>query len=169
MLNKSPDAGGPRPLIDRASNLADTARADDDGMRSSSASETSLGRVAHEQTNDQMPELRRTIAALDADSLVEMIGLAYARLEHDDARKIRRPDIELLRRLAHQAHDFDSSLMEHADQRRRVGEPRGKVSPEAAHTAEWANRLADALDPLVSGEASKRVSDDARIQTTGKS
>ena len=170
MLNKSDDPGGSRPLIDRASNAADTARADDDGMHAPSASGTSRDRVAQEQTaNDQLRDVRRAIAVLDADSLVEVIGLAYGRLGHDDPRRVRCADVELLRRLAQQAHAFDSSLIEHADQRRRVGERRGKVSPEAAHTAEWANRLADALDSLVSGRASKPVSDDARMATTGKS
>jgi hypothetical protein len=101
--------------------------------------------------------LRRTIATLDAESLTEVIALAYARLKPDDARKVRPPDVALLRQLAGQAHDFDSSLIEHADQRRRVGERRSPISPEAAHTAEWANRLADALDSLVTGKAPKRV------------
>lgn len=119
--------------------------------------------------NGQLRELRRAIATLDADGLAEVIALAYARLEQDDPRTVRKSDIALLRRLARQAHDFDSSLIEHAAQRRRVGERRGMVAPEAAHTAEWANRLADALDSLVTRTTPRGAADDARIDTKGKS
>jgi len=147
MLDRPPGAEGSNPLVDRASTTADTARADDDGM----ASDATRVRSATEAESDQRSRLRHIIDSLGANDLALVIALAYARLRGDDRINVQRADVELLRRLARQAHDFDSRLIEHADERRRVGERRGAISPEAANTAEWANRLADALDALLDG------------------
>jgi len=131
----------------QSANAVADARADDDGMpsASTSAQANAASRSAH---NDAAEALQHTIAGLDADGLSAAMAMANARLDQHDPRKIREDDVKMLHRLAGQAHDFDSFLIEHADARRRVGEHRGPVSPEAAHTAEWATRLTVALDAL---------------------
>ena len=89
----------------------------------------------------------------DADQLVSMMALSNAALPDDDPRKIRPDDVRMLRRLAGQARTFSTSLIEHAAERRSVGEPRGRVSPEAGITARWAERLAGALEAVLSLDA----------------
>jgi hypothetical protein len=165
MLDKR-SADSSSPLVDGASTTADTARADDDGMASAATaarnaaarSHNPQSRVAHtDAEGDQQRTLRRMIDMLDANGLALVIALAYARLGRGDRRHVQRADVELLRRLARQAHDLDASLIEHRDERRRVGERRGAISPEAANTAGWANRLADALDALLDGIPSESL------------
>ena len=160
MLDNKSGTDGASPLVDGASSTADTARADNDGMASPATAER--GRAAPTGTTrspvasagaeqDQQRALRRMIDGLDANGLAMVISLAYAHLDRADPRNVQRADVELLRRLARQAHDFDASLIEHDDERRRAGERRGAISPEAATTAGWANRLAYALDALLDG------------------
>lgn len=84
-----------------------------------------------------------------ADDLVEIIARANAALPDTDSRKIRSEEVAMLRRLASQASAFNARLVEHATERRAVGERRRPVSPESANTATWAARLADALEALV--------------------
>jgi hypothetical protein len=74
----------------------------------------------------------------------------------------------MLRRLAVQARTLNSSLLDHAAERRLVGERRGRVSPEASNTAHWAERLAAALETLTSRRAAVIVKGSARSrQRTG--
>ena len=65
----------------------------------------------------------------DAGRMVELIARANAAPPEDDERKIRR---------------------------RLAGERRGRVSPEARDTALWAERLAVALETVVSPSAATR-------------
>ena len=101
-------------------------------------------------------ELHALLASATADQLAELIAEANSALPEDDARKIRRDDVRMLRRLAGQARSLGQSLLDHAAERRQVGERRRRVSPEAGDTAQWAGRLAGALETLTS--ATSRIS-----------
>ena len=94
----------------------------------------------------------RILAGASADDVVEILARANAALPETDPRKVSRSDVDLLRRLADQARAFNATLVEHAAERRAVGERRRAVSPESANTAAWAGRLADALATLVRHE-----------------
>jgi len=100
--------------------------------------------------------LVRTVASMlasgTADELVEIIRRANGALPDPDPRKFRRHEVDMLRRLAGQAHEFNANLVEHAAERRAVGERRRPVSPESANTAAWAAHLADALETLIRDE-----------------
>ena len=85
----------------------------------------------------------------DPDELVGLIARANAALPDTDPRKIRPDEVAMLRRLAGQARTLDSSMLAHAAERRLAGERRGRVSPEASNTANWAARLAVALEAIV--------------------
>jgi hypothetical protein len=85
----------------------------------------------------------------DPDELVALIARANAALPDSDSRKIRLDEVTMLRRLASQAQTIDSSMVARAAERRLAGERRGRVSPEASNTAEWAARLAVALEAIV--------------------
>ena|SRR5690242_16307065 len=89
------------------------------------------------------------LAAAAPDDLVAIMARANASLPHTDGRKIRGVEVAMLRRLAGQARAFSANLIQHAAERRALGDARGPVSPESANTAAWAGRLADALEPLV--------------------
>jgi len=106
---------------------------------------------------DFATEMRALLASADADQLAALITQANAALPDDDDRKIRRDDVRLLRRLAGQARSFSASLLEHAAERRLVGERRGRVSPESGDTARWAERLAKALETLTARSGAERV------------
>ena len=95
-------------------------------------------------------DLNALLASASADQLADLIAQANRALPDDDARKIREDDVRLLRRLASQARTFNRSLLEHAAERRLAGERRGRVSPEAGKTAQWAERLAVALETVTS-------------------
>ena len=94
--------------------------------------------------------LHALLASATPDQLAELIAEANSALPDDDARKIRQDDVRMLRRLAGQARAFGQSLLDHAAERRQVGERRGRVSPEADDTAQWAERLAGALETVTS-------------------
>lgn len=98
-------------------------------------------------------EMQALLASADADQLSELIAAANAALPDGDERKICRDDVRMLRRLAGQARTFSDSLLEHAAERRSAGERRAIVSPEAGNTARWAERLAGALETVVSASA----------------
>jgi hypothetical protein len=100
--------------------------------------------------SDFAGEMRALLASADADQLSELRTRANAALPDDDPRKIHADDVRMLRRLAGQARTFSASLLEHAAERRLVGERRGRVSPEAGDTARWAERLSAALEALTS-------------------
>ena len=85
--------------------------------------------------------------------MTELIARANAALPDDDERKIHRDDVRMLRRLAGQARTLANSLLEHAAERRSVGERRGRASPESGSTARWAERLAGALEGVISRSA----------------
>lgn len=55
----------------------------------------------------------------------------------------------MLQRLSEQASDVNATMVEHAAERRKVGERRGRISPEAGNTAQWAARLAAALESML--------------------
>lgn len=96
------------------------------------------------------------LASANADQLAELVARANNALPDDDQRKIRGEDVHMLRRLAGQARTFSSSLIDHAAERRLVGERRGRVSPESGDTADWAERLATALETAVSPSTTSR-------------
>jgi hypothetical protein len=96
------------------------------------------------------------LASADADQLTELIARANAALPDDDERKIHRDDVHMLRRLAGQPRTLSNSLLEHATERRSMGQRRGRVSPESGDTARWAERLAIALQALASGSAASQ-------------
>ena len=102
---------------------------------------------------DFAKRMHALLASADADQLAELIARANAALPDDDERKIHRDDVRMLRRLAGQAREFSNSLLYHAAERRSLGERRVRVSPESGNTARWAERLAGALEGVVSGSA----------------
>lgn len=95
-------------------------------------------------------DLNALLASASADQLADVIAQANRALPDDDARKIREDDVRQLRRLASQARTFNRSLLDHAAERRLAGERWGRVSPEAGKTAQWAERLAVALETVTS-------------------
>ena len=95
-------------------------------------------------------DLNALLASASADQLADLIAQANRALPDDDARKIREDDVRQLRRLASQARTFNRSLLDHAAERRLAGERRGRESPEAGKTAQWAERLAVALETVTS-------------------
>lgn len=95
-------------------------------------------------------EVRAWIRTADADQLVELMALSNAALPDEDFRKIRPDDVRMLRRLAGQARSLNTSLTDHAAERRSLGERRGRISPEAGDTARWAERLVGALEATLS-------------------
>jgi len=90
------------------------------------------------------------IRTADADQLVELMALSNAALADEDFRKIRPDDVRMLRRPAGQARSLNTSLTDHAAERRSLGERRGRISPEAGDTARWAERLVGALEATLS-------------------
>ena len=109
--------------------------------------------AARRDQSDLMRAVRRILPGAAADDLVEIIARANAVLPDTDPRKVRRDEVDMLRRLANQARAFNATLVEHAAERRAVGERRRPVSPESAKTAAWAGRLADALESVVRYES----------------
>jgi len=95
-------------------------------------------------------EVRAWIRTADADQLVELMALSNAALPDEDSRKIRPDEVRMLRRLAGQARSLNTSLTDHAAERRSLGERRGRISPEAGDTARWAERLVGALEATLS-------------------
>jgi len=85
----------------------------------------------------------------DPAELLAVIARANAALPDTDPRKIRPEDVAMLQRLSEQASDINDTMVEHAAERRKVGERRGRVSPEAGNTAQWAARLAAALASML--------------------
>lgn len=81
--------------------------------------------------------------------LLAVIARANAALPDTDPRKIRPEDVAMLQRLSEQASDVNDTMVEHAAERRKAGERRGRVSPEAGKTAQWAARLAAALESML--------------------
>lgn len=108
---------------------------------------------AEGRQSDVVRAVEPLLAGATDDDLVEIIARASAALPDTDPRKIRSDDVEMLRRLAAQARAFNATLVEHAAERRAVGERRGRVSPESADTAAWAGRLANALEAVVRHES----------------
>jgi hypothetical protein len=126
----------------------DHARADDDGMASMAFAEPAIRSVPARE-RDALQAVRAVVENLSPGALGALISLANARLPDGDPRKIRLAEVRSLRRLASQAHELDASLIGHAEDRRRVGEQRGDVAPEAANTALWTDRLIRALEGIV--------------------
>ena len=106
---------------------------------------------------DAVRAVRRILADAAPDELVEIRALANAALPDTDPRKIRGGEVDMLRRLASQAQDLNTNLVEHASERRALGERRQPVSPESANTAAWAGRLADTLEALVRDESREAI------------
>ncbi len=98
-------------------------------------------------------DLNGLLASASANQLADLIAHANRALPDDDDRKIREDDVRMLRRLASQARTCNRSLLDHAAERRLAGERRGRVSPEADKTAQWAERLATALETVTSRRA----------------
>ena len=117
-------------------------------------SQTEASNPAQASAQQQAAELATEVSAwantADADQLVNMMVLSNAALPDEDPRKIRAEDVRMLRRLAGQARTFSTALIEHAAERQSVGERRDRVSPESGDTARWAERLAGALDSVLS-------------------
>jgi|SwirhisoilCB2_FD_contig_51_7936811_length_2658_multi_3_in_0_out_0_1 hypothetical protein len=122
-------------------------------QRSASAAREAAPHDAAGARRDFAGEMHDLLASADADQLAELVAEANAALPDGDERKICREDVRMLRRLAGQARTFSDSLLEHAAERRSVGERRAPVSPEAGKTAHWAERLAGALETVVSRSA----------------
>lgn len=85
----------------------------------------------------------------DPNELLRVIARANAALPETDPRKIRPEDVAMLQRLSEQASGVNLRMVEHASERRGIGERRGRVSPEAGNTAKWAARLAAALEAML--------------------
>jgi len=125
----------------------DHIRAADDGMRPL-ATETAIKSVpVHEQ--DTLRAIRDIVETLSPASLGALLALANGKLDDRDPRKVRMAEVKSLRRLAGQAHALDNTMIEHAVDRRVLGEKRDDISPEAANTALWTDRLILALEGMV--------------------
>ena len=123
-------------------------RADDDGMAAPFASEPAIREVpVHEQ--DSLRAIRTIIETLSPASLAALVSLANGRLPDRDPRKVRPAEVKSLRRLAAQAHALDASMIGHAVDRRVRGDQPADISPEAANTASWSDRLIRALEGIV--------------------
>jgi hypothetical protein len=126
----------------------DPIRVDDDGMVRPLVMETAIKSVpVHEQ--DTLRAIRDIVETLSPASLGALIALANGKLDDRDPRKVRLAEVKSLRRLASQAHALDSTMIEHAVDRRSLGEKRDDISPEAANTALWTDRLVLALEGIV--------------------
>ena len=137
-----------RPGTSSQSAAAD-ARADDDGMRlAEQPRQTQRGR-SRPYESDVVRSIEPILASADPDDLVEIAARANAALPDTDPRKIRGDEVKMLKRLAGQARALNSTLIEHAEEHRAVGERSRQVSPEAATTAAWADRLLHALEAMV--------------------
>ena len=141
-----------RHRVDAAAAGAHT-RAEEHAVRLGEQPGHTLPSGAQRRESDVVRAVEPILAAAADDDLVEIIARANAALPDTDPRKIRSDEVDMLRRLASQARALYASLVEHAAERRAVGERRGRVSPESANTATWAGRLADALDALVRHES----------------
>lgn len=130
--------------------ITSRSAADDGAARGRSVSRDSAGTGLPSHFAVQLNAL---LASADADQMVEMIARTNQALPDADQRKIRVDDVRMLRRLAGQARTFSESLIDHANERRLVGERRGTVSPESGNTADWAERLATALEMVASPPA----------------
>jgi hypothetical protein len=124
-------------------------RADDDGMAGAPvASERAILDVpVHEQ--DRLRSIRTIVETLSPASLAALVSLANGRLPDRDPRKVRVTEVKSLRRLAAQAHALDASLIVHAVDRQVRGDQPADISPEAANTASWSDRLIMALEGIV--------------------
>jgi hypothetical protein len=121
---------------------------DDDGIGRPLVTETAIQSVpVHEQ--DALRAIRDIVETLSPASLGALIALANGKLDDRDPRKIRLAEVKSLRRLASQAHALDSTMIEHAVDRRSLGEKRDDISPEAANTARWTDRLVLALEGII--------------------
>jgi hypothetical protein len=137
-----------RQLID-ATPAANRARARDGAVRRVEQPRQTLSSGTRGHRADVLRAVGPILAAAAPDDLVEIIARANASLPDTDLRKIRGVEVAMLRRLAGQARAFSANLIQHAAERRALGDARGPVSPESANTAAWAGRLADALEPLI--------------------
>jgi hypothetical protein len=130
-----------------APNTPDLARADDDGMAGMFATEPAIRSVpVHEQ--DSLSAIRSIVETLSPASLSALIALANGKLDDRDPNKIRLAEVRSLRRLATQANALDSTMLGHALERRIPGDKPADVSPAAANTAVWADRLIRALEGI---------------------
>jgi hypothetical protein len=126
----------------------DQAHADVAGVARPLLPETAIKSVpVHEQ--DTLRAIRDIVETLSPASLGALIALANGKLDDRDPRKVRMAEVKSLRRLAAQAHALDSTMIEHAVDRRTLGEKRDDISPEAANTALWTDRLILALEGIV--------------------
>lgn len=128
-------------------------RTDEDGLRFGEEPRRTPPPGAQQRESYSVRAIEPILSAGTDDDLVETIARANAALPDTDPRKIRSDDVHMLRRLAGQASDFNANLVQHAAERRAIGERRGHVSPESANTAAWAGRLADALEAVVRHES----------------
>jgi hypothetical protein len=139
---------GERHQIDAAAAGAHT-RGEEHGSRLGQQRAHTPPSGAQRRESDVLRAVEPILAAAADDDLVEIIARANAALPDTDRRKILGQEVDMLRRLASQARAFNANLVQHASERRAVGERRGHVSPESANTAAWAGRLADALEALI--------------------
>jgi hypothetical protein len=86
---------------------------------------------------------------LSPQGLGSVMALANDNLPNQDPRKIRVSEVRSLRRLASQAHALGSSMVGHAQHRRKSGDGPAHVSPEVANTVRWTDRLILALEGVV--------------------
>lgn len=147
---KRTPAGTTRSAVDKKSRAA-AAQLPTTAAR---GSRTTARNPAQATVAQRRPSLANEVSAwirtADADQLVEARALSNAALPDEDFRKIRLDDVRMLRRLAGQARSLNTSLTDHAAERRSLGERRGRISPEAGNTAHWAERLAGALEATLS-------------------
>lgn len=127
--------------------------ATDDGAGGAHSAVVSRQSAETSQPSHFTARLNALLASADANQMIEMIARTNQALPDTDQRKIRVDDVRMLRRLAGQARTFSESLIDHANERRLVGERRGTVSPESGNTADWAERLATALEMVASPSA----------------
>lgn len=127
---------------------SDLSRADDDGMAGPFLTEPALQTVPIKDL-DSLRAIRPVVETLSPAGLAALMSLANGRLDDGDPRKLRSAEIKSLRRLATQAHALDASMLGHAVDRRLLGEDRADISPEAANTALWTDRLIRALEGIV--------------------
>jgi hypothetical protein len=123
------------------------ARADDDGMAAMGSPPAIRDVPVHEE--DSLSAIRSIVQTLSPASLRALMSLANGKLHDSDPNKIRLSEVKSLRRLASQAHALDASLLGHMQERRMRGEARQSISPEAANTALWTDRLIRALEGIV--------------------
>jgi hypothetical protein len=127
---------------------SDSDRPNEDGMTETFASGRAISDVPVSE-QDSLKAIRAVVETLSPASLGALISLANGRLPDSDRRKIRLAEVNSLRRLATQAHNLDASLLGHAADRRLAGGTPSDISPEAANTALWTDRLIRALEGIV--------------------